>query len=159
MSHHWVEMRGCTVHVLYYRGKVILLWRVGTNDKKEKITVQLCLFLALCNLYNVNALYLCFLGVSRTVQCLVRLIFLSPRHSSPRCFFKIFPASSPFRVTRLRFSTLKSCFNADTRSHCWRSNSPLSAERSSSTPAGSKPHPKMTSYSPLLSPESRRFSY
>ena len=66
----------------------------------------------------MNALYLCFLGVSRTVQCLVRLLFLSPRHSSPRCFFNIFPASSPFRVTRLRFSTLKSCFNADKRSHC-----------------------------------------
>ena len=35
-----------------------------------------------------------------------------------------FTASSSFHVTRHKCSALETCFNADMRSHCWRSNYP-----------------------------------
>ena len=40
-------------------------------------------------------------------------------------FSTFFTASSSFRVTRHKFSALETCFNAYTRSKCWRSNSTL----------------------------------
>ena len=52
------------------------------------------------------------------------------------------------RVTRHKFSALETCFNADARSHCCRSNSPLSAQRPSSTPAGGQSHPSPPSGHP-----------
>ena len=52
-------------------------------------------------------------------------------------FSQIFPASSLFRITRHKFSALKTCFNAETRSNSplstQRSSSPLPIQRSSST--------------------------
>ena len=69
--------------------------------------------------------------------------------ASPRCFFVIFTASSPFSGTRHKFQLLN--LFPGTLSHCWRSNSPLSAQRSSSTPAGGRIyHPPPSGHLPSL---------
>ena len=47
-----------------------------------------------------------------------------------------------FRITGHKFSTLRTCFNADTLSHCWRSNSPPSGHSPSLLAANlTPPHP------------------
>ena len=83
-------------------------------------------------------------------------------HVSLQCFSKFFPATLTFRVMRNKFSALKTCFNANMHSHCWWSNSPLSAQQSSSPlptqqsssthPAGDQTFPFPPSGHPLPSP-------
>ena len=54
-----------------------------------------------------------------------------------------FTASSSFHVTRHKCSALETCFNADMRSHCWRSNSPPLLEANLPPP-----HPEVIFHKP-----------
>ena len=107
-------------------------------------------------------------------QSRARVIFSSPRHvlsthyASPRCFFDIFSASSPSRVTLFQTRPIKKirvknfqllkllstpicahnaggqtfpCPPAVILHPCWRPISPLPAQRSSSTPVCGQLHP------------------
>ena len=77
-----------------------------------------------------------------TCHASLRLVVLSTRNASPRCFYRFFLVSSPFRVTRHKKNLLKRRYALTARSYSsYRSNSPLPAQQSSFTPSDGQIYP------------------
>ena len=78
------------------------------------------------------------------------VVFSTRHHGVFSCFISVSRHASPFfkgvikKFRIVNFKLMKTCFNAETHSQCGRSNSPLSAQRTSSPPVGDQPNPSPT---------------